>query len=887
MMQKILLLLLLLSISIADFAGTRYYRASYRDDPAHTIVIAWCNDGASNNATVYYGKSDHGTNFADYEFSHTIDRTVSHNGLTHNFARLTNLDPKTIYYFVVKDDNSTSQRMSFKTLSDNPCDEVMFISGGDSRTGVPFFEFETDQCRPRRQKGNDLVAKIRPDFIAFTGDFVLTNGNQSQWEDWFTDWQRTIGPAATKGRIIPVVPVFGNHEETSDLYNMFDIPEQNNYFAINIGGNLLRLYNLNSDLECNSTQLSWFENDLNNYTGTAQEPYWKFVQYHVPLVPHGEYTPQTQIIDCWVSLFADHNVRLAMEGHSHIQKLTHPVVPDAAAGSNGGFHSRDDDNGVVYLGEGCWGAPLRDLYDYHSSDKAYEWTWGQGKFSGYNVIHVSKEKFEIRTAKIDNISGAGQVNENDPSGTLPSGIIWWDNNGEQVFTVSHPVTLNNNADATLLTVSNGSLTPAFSPSVFNYTVELPGGTSNVPSVSASLSDYCASYTIQNATNLTGTQAQRTTTVTVTAEDGTTENEYTIEFILVSTPDATLSNLTTSIGTLTPAFDPETFDYSVNLPFGTVQIPTVSATPNDPNATVNITQPIAVDGEANIEVTSEDQTETNTYTVNFVVASAGAKDILSFTIQGQISSEINENNQTITVSMPLSTDITDLSPVITYSGINLQPASNVSQDFTNPVSYVVTAADSSTKTYTASVELISDVTNANLDTLWTDAGDLSPLFDTTVLNYTVSIPNALSSVNIYAEPTDPNAIKKIYLPADIHANIAAQRTGNVLVIAPDNNTTKLYSILFEPAADINDISVQNFSKAYPNPTNNTITIECFKNPNKKWEIEIYNGLGILLNKYDVSANVLKQNVDLNKYSSGVYYIFVRTNDKLEYHKINKL
>ncbi len=173
-MNKMLCLFLLLISVECLFAGTRFYRTSYRDDPTTTIVIGWSDDGTSTNAKVYYGTVDNGTNWQLYPLNQAVDRTVSHRGLTNRFVRLTNLTPNTIYYFVVKDDNSVSQRMSFKTLPNDPNIPVLFINGGDTRTGASGIEFETNLCVPRRRAGFDLVAKIRPDFIAFSGDFIFS-----------------------------------------------------------------------------------------------------------------------------------------------------------------------------------------------------------------------------------------------------------------------------------------------------------------------------------------------------------------------------------------------------------------------------------------------------------------------------------------------------------------------------------------------------------------------------------------------------------------------------------------------------------------------------------------------------------------------------------------
>ncbi|MDD5014833.1 MAG: InlB B-repeat-containing protein [Atribacterota bacterium] len=89
-------------------------------------------------------------------------------------------------------------------------------------------------------------------------------------------------------------------------------------------------------------------------------------------------------------------------------------------------------------------------------------------------------------------------------------------------------------DATLsaLTVSTGTLNPAFSSITMSYTVELPHETLEVPTVDVIPADPNATKVITQATNLTGTQIERTATLVVTAEDSTTQKTYTVTFSLL-------------------------------------------------------------------------------------------------------------------------------------------------------------------------------------------------------------------------------------------------------------------------------------------------------------------------------------------------------------------
>jgi hypothetical protein len=73
--------------------------------------------------------------------------------------------------------------------------------------------------------------------------------------------------------------------------------------------------------------------------------------------------------------------------------------------------------------------------------------------------------------------------------------------------------------------------------------------------------------------------------------------------------------------------------------------------------------------------------------------------------------ISEGNHTITLIVPYGTDVTALAPTITHTGASINPASGAARDFTDPVSYTVTAADNSTQTYSASVTVAAESSKA--------------------------------------------------------------------------------------------------------------------------------------------------------------------------------
>jgi hypothetical protein len=66
--------------------------------------------------------------------------------------------------------------------------------------------------------------------------------------------------------------------------------------------------------------------------------------------------------------------------------------------------------------------------------------------------------------------------------------------------------------------------------------------------------------------------------------------------------------------------------------------------------------------------------------------------------------IDEAAKKIAVTV-YGTVVTSLTPTITYTGASIDPALGVARNFTNPVTYIVTAEDGSTATYTVTVTVI--------------------------------------------------------------------------------------------------------------------------------------------------------------------------------------
>lgn len=185
------------------------------------------------------------------------------------------------------------------------------------------------------------------------------------------------------------------------------------------------------------------------------------------------------------------------------------------------------------------------------------------------------------------------------------------------------ITMIYHAELSNLT-SGGATVPGFASNVMEYNIELAYG-ATLPEVG---------YTTLSP-NATATVTQPTTenpTATVVVTHGDQTKTYTIHYTFAGEMDAALSDLQLNGETIAD-FDPTVTDYNVVI-FGT-EVPTVSATPRNPDANVEITQPTADNLVATVAVTDRDSSRT--YTVNITLAEANAdlSDLrfYEYTIQG--------------------------------------------------------------------------------------------------------------------------------------------------------------------------------------------------------------------------------------------------------------
>jgi hypothetical protein len=397
------------------------------------------------------------------------------------------------------------------------------------------------------------------------------------------------------------------------------------------------------------------------------------------------------------------------------------------------------------------------------------------------------------------------------------------------------------ADATLsnLTTSVGFLTPAFSPGVIVYTLNVAYGVDRIylkPVVNVS----AATVKVNGNTVISGNPSldlnlnvgANTFPVVVTAPDGLTQKTYTVTVIRAPLNDANLAGIVPNYGTLSPGFAPSITSYDLSVVYNIAALklylttidPAATITINGAQVTTNAVSPdlplVAGTNTLAIKVRSAGGAE-KSYIITIHRGYSPDADLLSLVPgMGALSPAFNPamlayqlNVPYTTTSMTFKATTNDAGAVIKLNGQviasgNTSGALPLTQGANN-FTFLVTAQDGThAKTYMVTVNRAAPP-DANLLSLTASTGALSPVFNgIQTTSYTLTVAPGTPALTL----TPTVAAAGATLTVNGLSVLSGTTTGNIslftghtavtiVVTATDGNTKKTYLIdVVRPKSD---------------------------------------------------------------------------------------
>ncbi len=373
-----------------------------------------------------------------------------------------------------------------------------------------------------------------------------------------------------------------------------------------------------------------------------------------------------------------------------------------------------------------------------------------------------------------------------------------------------------------LTISNGALSPAFSPATIIYTDAIANFTSGI-TVVPTTDDPNATVTINGIPATSGVRTAsipmsvgaNTLTIVVTASDGVTTKTYTVNISRGVPTNALLSGLQlTPTSNLLAATGTGNYNYTATVPNseGTVQ---VTATAQDAAAAITVNGVPVTSGSASLpinlnvgtntittQVTAEDGTTIKTYTVtltraagppshnalltsiklspvvNLLGGSGPGYVNLTATVPTtestvQVVPTVQDANATVTVNGTAVTSGATSSPVTLNVGANTITTQVTAQDGTTIKNYIITVTRLAPPiSHNATLAFIKLSPNANL-LVGTGPG---------YLNLTATVPNSESTVQVIPTVQDATATVTVNGTA-----VTSGATSNPITLSVGTNT----------------------------------------------------------------------------------------------------
>ncbi len=238
--------------------------------------------------------------------------------------------------------------------------------------------------------------------------------------------------------------------------------------------------------------------------------------------------------------------------------------------------------------------------DFMAEDTAYHVLLPIGTTDIPTLNHVLLDtRSSVIVTDVDQPNGIGKVEING-----------WDDLNRKTYTVEFEVELSKEA-LLLDLLADGITIDGFHADTLVYFVEYEYGTTALPMVTAIAKQPDARIEYVQIDGYPGTAI-----IKVYAGDTSIQKTYTISFNIEAGDNTFLSDLLIDNTSLS-GFDKNVFFYEVSLPYGTVTLPAITATPEDERSVVAVTQALQIGDTVKVEVRSLNG-EAAEYRIYFII-----------------------------------------------------------------------------------------------------------------------------------------------------------------------------------------------------------------------------------------------------------------------------
>ncbi len=453
------------------------------------------------------------------------------------------------------------------------------------------------------------------------------------------------------------------------------------------------------------------------------------------------------------------------------------------------------------------------------------------------------------------------------------------------------------SDATLSDLKvNGATIESFDPATLSYEMILDASVTTPPAVTFTTTDATATAVVTDATNLAGDATARTTTVVVTAADGTTTKTYSILFnpIIAVTDLAALR-----------AVASENYDrlYQVT---GEVVVSGLNESQRHQKFVQDATAGVLIDDAGSIITTAYSVGDGITGLTGTLSEYNKLLQFIPYRDPGAASSSNNTlTPEEVTVAEFTGNQENYESELVTIIGVAFADA-NGTAAFKEKTNYSISAGSYATilRTIFLGTDLndkvipyMADVTG--IATVFNDDAQLAPRnyadlviyssdatlsdlqvsgttvtgFDPATMTYNVSLAAGTTAVPaVTATATEANATVVI-TPATSLTGDAAARTTKVDVTSHDKSAVKNYTVVFTVATGIADNLGHNL-RIYPIPAYEELTIEGLSGVTM---IEIFDVTGVKLSAMHCEGESMVK-IPVSQLARGIYFIRLSSADE---------